>query len=151
MDEQIKNKSQQAFKDHLSYLSAGKIREWVDLFSDDGVLEFPYGPSSFPDKVTGKEALFDYMQNFPKHFKVAFVNLYFHPTADPNLVIAEFESEGVAITTGKPYNQKYISVVKTTDDGKITSYVDFWNPMIAMESLGVKVDGAGFTEQFIGD
>lgn len=149
MKEQIKNKAQKAFKDHLSYLSAGRIEEWVDLFTENGVLEFPYGPQDFPEKVEGKAALFEYMKNFPRHFRVEFTDLYFHATEDPALVIAEFKSDGIAISTGKPYRQKYISVVKTTDDGKITSYVDFWNPLIAMEALGVDIKGEGLTEQFL--
>jgi len=75
------------------------------------------------------------MQNFPKHFSVKFTNLRYHETTDPSLVIAEFESDGVALSTGRPYLQKYISVVETRD-GAITRYVDFWNPMVAMQSIG---------------
>ncbi|MCM2422638.1 hypothetical protein [Streptomyces sp. RKAG293] len=42
---------------------------------------------------------------------------------------------------GRPYNQKYISVVETPD-GKISRYVDFWNPQVAAESMrGSEDDG----------
>jgi ketosteroid isomerase-like protein len=75
------------------------------------------------------------MKNFPEHFRVEFVNLRFHETTDPSLVIAEFESRGVALATQRPYNQTYISVVET-DNGKISRYVDFWNPLVAMTALG---------------
>ncbi|WP_343669067.1 nuclear transport factor 2 family protein [Chitinophaga sp.] len=133
--DQIRTLAQQAFQNHLTYLSSGRISEWVDLFTADGVLEFPYGPADFPSHVAGKTALYDYMKNFPEHFKVEFENLHFHGTEDPTLVIAEFTSRGHAISTGKPYNQKYISVVTTNEDGKIVKYVDFWNPLVAMESI----------------
>ncbi|OPG03849.1 nuclear transport factor 2 family protein [Microbispora sp. GKU 823] len=132
----VRDAAQQAFKNHLEYLSSGRIPEWVELFTDDGILEFPYGPADFPKEIRGKEALFEYMKNFPEHFKVTFVDLRFHETVDPSLVIAEFKSEGIAVSTGKPYNQTYISVVETTD-GKISRYVDFWNPLVAAESLNV--------------
>ncbi|OLY94354.1 hypothetical protein SAMN05444008_10561 [Cnuella takakiae] len=132
---QIKGLALQAFKHHLDYLSSGRIREWVDLFTEDGVLEFPYGPKNFPQKVSGNKELYEYMKNFPEHFKVSFENLHFHPTEEPTLVIAEFTSNGHALATGKPYHQKYISVVTTTQDGKITRYVDFWNPLVAMEAI----------------
>ncbi|WP_218001835.1 nuclear transport factor 2 family protein [Microtetraspora malaysiensis] len=62
-----------------------------------------------------------------------------HETVDPTLVIAELKSEGVALETGRPYNQTYISVVETVD-GKISRYVDYWNPLIAMEALGGSTD-----------
>jgi ketosteroid isomerase-like protein len=133
--EQIRNLAQQAFKNHLEYLSSGRIKEWVDLFTEDGILDFPYGPADFPKQVKGKKELYEYMKNFPLHFKVAFENLHFHGTEDPTLVIAEFTSNGHALATGKPYLQKYISVVTTTPEGKISRYVDFWNPMVALEAL----------------
>ncbi|MDJ1472725.1 nuclear transport factor 2 family protein [Cytophagaceae bacterium DM2B3-1] len=142
--EQIRTLAQQAFKNHLEYLSSGRITEWVDLFTNDGILEFPYGPADFPKHVEGKQSLYEYMKNFPEHFKVQFENLHFHVTEDPTLVIAEFTSSGHAISTGKPYNQKYISVVTTNEDGEIIKYVDFWNPMVAMEAINAPL--ASFVE-----
>ncbi|MEY8761995.1 nuclear transport factor 2 family protein [Chryseobacterium tongliaoense] len=102
--EQIKDLAQTAFKNHLDFLSSGQIENWVDLFSEDGVLEFPYGPADFPGLVKGKTELYEYMKNSPKHFKVDFENLHFHTTEEPTLVIAEFTSKGNAISTGKPYH-----------------------------------------------
>jgi uncharacterized protein len=130
--------ARRTFENHLEFLSSGRIDEWVELFTDDGVLEFPYGPKGFPEKVSGKAALKEYMQNFPKHFKVTFPNLKFHDTSDPSLVIAQFESDGKSLATGRPYMQKYISVVETRD-GRISRYVDFWNPLVAMESIGAEL------------
>lgn len=116
-------------------MSSGRIEEWVDLFKEDGILEFPYRPKDFPTSVSGKKELYEYMKNFPNHFKVKFDNLHFHSTEEPTLVIAEFTSDGHAVSTGKPYIQKYISVVTTDDEGKIIRYVDFWNPMVALEAI----------------
>ncbi len=133
--EQIRKDAQMTFKNHLKYLSSGRIKEWVDLFTEDGILDFPYAPSDFPKSVKGKKDLYEYMQNFPKHFKVDFEKLHFHLTEEPTLVIAEFSSNGHAISTGNPYNQTYISVVTTDTEGKIIRYVDFWNPLVAMEAI----------------
>lgn len=131
----IRAGAQRAFENHLAYLSSGRIREWVDLFTEDGILEFPYGPKGFPAKVAGKEELYEYMKNFPEHFKVEFIDLHFHGTTDPALVIAEFKSRGTALGTGRPYDQTYISVVETKG-GRISRYVDFWNPLVGMQALG---------------
>jgi len=140
-EEQISVLAQRAFQNHLDYLSAGRIQEWVDLFTEDGVLEFPYGPEGFPKNVSGKNELYNYMQNFPKHFKVVFENLHYHLTKEPTLVIAEFTSNGHALETGNPYFQQYISVVTTTPEGKIIRCVDFWNPLVAMEAINAPLTG----------
>jgi ketosteroid isomerase-like protein len=131
----VRATAQETFRSHLERLSAGRIPQWVDLFTEDGVLEFPYGPDGYPKRVAGKEELLAYMKNFPEHFKVEFTDLRFHETTDPTLVIAEFKSLGTALATGRPYHQTYISVVETVD-GKISRYVDFWNPLVAIEALG---------------
>ncbi|MEV5355814.1 nuclear transport factor 2 family protein [Streptomyces sp. NPDC085946] len=131
----VRAAAQETFRSHLDRLSAGRIPEWVDLFTEEGVLEFPYGPDGYPTRVAGKEELLAYMKNFPEHFEVEFTDLRFHETVDPSLVIAEFKSVGTARATGRPYNQTYISVVETVD-GKISRYVDFWNPLIAIKALG---------------
>ena len=55
--------------------------------------------------------------------------------AHPSLAIAEFRSKGTALPTGKPYEQTCISVVRTDGDGLITHYLDYWNPLVAIEAL----------------
>lgn len=138
----IRERAQEAFRRHLQYLSSDRIPEWVELFTEDGVLEFPYGPEGFPQKVAGKQELFEYMKNFPRHFEVRFTGLKFHETTDPTLVVAEFSSEGRAVATGRPYNQTYISVVETKD-GRISRYVDFWNPLVAMKAFAADAQQLG--------
>ncbi|MFC3157609.1 nuclear transport factor 2 family protein [Chryseobacterium arachidis] len=107
------------------------------FFEENGILEFPYGPADFPKQVIGKkQSCMSICRTFQKHFfQSVLKNLHFHATESPNVVIAEFTSNGKAISTDKPYNQQYISVVTTNDDGKILKYVDFWNPLVAMEAI----------------
>ncbi len=38
------------------------------------------------------------------------------------------------LTTGKPYHQRYISVVQMKD-GKIFRFRDYWNPLIVLEAM----------------
>jgi uncharacterized protein len=127
--------AQHALTEHLRLTATGNIDEWVQLFAPDAVLEFPYAPAGVPTRVTGHEALHAHMSNFPETFDVEFVDLVFHDTVDPSLVIAEFRSKGTALPTGKPYEQTCISVVRTDDDGRITHYLDYWNPLVAIEAL----------------
>jgi ketosteroid isomerase-like protein len=63
------------------------------------------------------------MKNFPDHFEVKLI-IYISMQQN-TFIIAEFTSDGHAVSTGKPYIQKYISVVTTDDEGKIIRYVDF--------------------------
>ncbi|OXM63491.1 nuclear transport factor 2 family protein [Amycolatopsis vastitatis] len=127
--------AQHAVAEHLRLTAAGRTDEWVNLFAPDAVLEFPFAPAGVPRRVTGRDALVAHMSGFPETFDVEFVDLVFHETVDPGLVIAEFRSKGTALTTGKPYEQTCISVVRTDDDALITHYLDYWNPLVAIEAL----------------
>jgi ketosteroid isomerase-like protein len=127
--------AQHTVAEHLRLTAAGRTDEWVDLFAPDAVLEFPFAPAGVPQRVTGRDALVAHMSGFPETFDVEFVDLVFHETVDPGLVIAEFRSKGTALTTGKPYEQTCISVVRTDDDARITHYLDYWNPLVAIEAL----------------
>ncbi|WP_410668679.1 nuclear transport factor 2 family protein [Amycolatopsis sp. cmx-4-68] len=127
--------AQHAVAEHLRLTAAGNTGEWVELFAPDAVLEFPFAPVGVPRRVTGRDALFAHMSSFPETFAVEFVDLVFHETVDPGLVIAEFRSTGTARPTGKPYEQTCISVVRTDDDARITHYLDYWNPLVAIEAL----------------
>jgi ketosteroid isomerase-like protein len=127
--------AQHAVAEHLRLTAAGRVDEWVTLFAPDAVLEFPFAPVGVPRRVTGRDELLVHMSHFPETFDVEFVDLEFHKTVDPSLVIVEFRSTGTALPTGKPYEQTCISVVRTDDDALITHYLDYWNPLVAIEAL----------------
>lgn len=134
--------AQHAVTEHLRLTAAGQVDEWLDLFTADGVLEFPFAPAGVPARLQGREALAAHMAHFPQNFDVEFVGLEIHETTDPGRVIAEFRSVGTAVPTGKPYEQTCISVVYVDDSGLITRYVDYWNPLVAIEALTPEADVA---------
>jgi ketosteroid isomerase-like protein len=132
--------AQRAVTEHLRLTSAGRVDEWLDLFAADGVLEFPFAPTGVPPRLQGREALAAHMRHFPDNFDVEFVGLEFHETTDPLRAVAEFRSVGRAVPTGKPYEQTCISVVHVDEAGKITRYLDYWNPLVAIEALTPEQD-----------
>lgn len=97
------------------------------------MLEFPYAPEGFPERIEGKAAIYDYIKDFPDIF--AFTAPTVYRSADTNTIIAEFQCEGYAIATGLPYRQTYISVIETKD-GSILHYKDYWNPLVVNETFG---------------
>lgn len=134
--------AQRAVTEHLRLTAAGQVEEWLKLFAPDGVLEFPFAPAGVPARLQGRDALSAHMTHFPDNFDVEFVDLEFHETTDPGRVVAEFRSVGAAVPTGKPYEQTCISVVYVDNSGLITRYIDYWNPLIAIEALTPTMDVA---------
>lgn len=112
---------------------------FIEMMAPDGVMEFPYAPPGGVARVEGREALAAYLAGFDGVLAIDSVTEpTIHLTQDPNIVILEFGCVGRGLKTGRPYNQRYISVI-TLMDGKIARYVDYWNPLVGLAALG---DGA---------
>ena len=52
----------------------------------------------------------------------------------PGVVILEYEVRGAAVRTGKPYENRFISVV-TIEDRKIVGWRDYMDSLAAMSAL----------------
>jgi uncharacterized protein len=116
----------------MDSLSAGDTNSWLEMFADDGAMEFPYAPEGRPRRVEGKPALAAYMAEIPKLFRIdRVVSFVAHPVADPDLAIIEFSVEGELLESRQPYNQSYVGIIRLRN-GKIVNYRDYWNPLAAM-------------------
>ncbi|MGI5502607.1 nuclear transport factor 2 family protein [Lentzea sp. CA-135723] len=104
---------------------------FAGLWAEDGVMEFPFAPPGWPARLEGRAAIEDYLRDYPKMLDIrAFPKQVVHET--PDVLVAEFDAEGVVVATGKPYRASYIAVI-TVRDGEIVNYRDYWNPLLAQE------------------
>lgn len=120
----------------LNGLVIGDINPWVDMFSEDGVMEFPYALEGMPKRLDGKDAVENHLSRLPDVFDFSgFSKPVFHFSANSESMIVEFSCQAKVVGTGRPYNQDYISVI-TLSDGKIMNYKDYWNPLVAVVAMG---------------
>lgn len=104
---------------------AEDIQQWMELWTDDAVFEYSFAPPGFPTALVGKQALYKNFKDFPSKLKFfEFTDVQMYPALDPDTLIVEFAGRGEAVSIGKPYNQRYISVVQMRG-GKIARYRDY--------------------------
>jgi ketosteroid isomerase-like protein len=116
-------------------LTEARFGEWIELWADDGVCEFPFASPGRPRLLQGKEQILAYMTAYPSRIFIEGVDkLRVHPALDPNVVVVEMTIKGRAVETDKPYNQQYV-IVAETRDGKLTHYREYWNPLVSAEAL----------------
>lgn len=109
-------------------------KSFVDLMSDDFVMEFPYARPGMPTRVEGRTAVLTHLMKVGQGVSVdSASNLVVHETTDPDLVILEFDGHGRAARTGEAYEQRYISVIRTRD-GKMAYFKDYWNPIQGLKA-----------------
>jgi len=107
---------------------------FVQMFAEDGVMEFPYALPS-PKRLEGREALAAHLAYLARLVELLSVSdVVKHETADPEVFIVEFASSGRAVATGEPFEQRYISVIRVRD-GRIVHYKDYWNPLAILRTM----------------
>ncbi|MEV6237899.1 nuclear transport factor 2 family protein [Lentzea sp. NPDC051838] len=106
---------------------------FAGLWAVDGVMEFPFAPPGYPSRLEGRAAIEEYLRDYPKLLDIhGFPKQVVHQSVDPDVVVVEFDAEGVVVASGKPYRFSYIAVI-TVNDGEIVSYRDYWNPLYVQE------------------
>ena len=109
-------------------------KTFVQMFAEDGVMEFPYALPS-PRRVEGREALAAHLEFLAGRVEFLSVSdVVKHETGDPEVFIIEFSGFGRSVATGEPFEQRYISVIRVRD-GHIVHYKDYWNPIAVLRTM----------------
>jgi len=122
------------FEQALPAIQSGDIQTVLELCADDVVFEFPFAPPGRPGKVTGKQAVGEYLSAIPSRIRFdRLSNLEMHQTLNPDVAIVEMTAVGRVQQTGEPYEMSYV-VVLTASNGRIARYRDYWNPLKAHQA-----------------
>jgi uncharacterized protein len=112
-----------------------RFDDWIALWDDDGVCEFPFALPGRPRLLRGKKAIYDYMIETPNRVTVLGIEeMTIHQGHDPHVLIVELSITGTATETGKPYNQQFV-IVAQSKNGKLAHYREYWNPLVSMEAF----------------
>lgn len=113
----------------LQLLLDKDVTGWTALWAEDGILEFPFAPEGWPRRLEGRAAVAAYMRGYPEHIDLHdFSHVEIHQTLAPETIVVEMRGVGRLVETGNPFDMTYIAVV-TVEDGLITRYRDYWNPL----------------------
>jgi ketosteroid isomerase-like protein len=116
-------------------LLAHDMNGFAEVFAVNGVMEFPFAPPGWPTP-RGRQQVREYLRDFTDTVDVrAIVSQTRHETADPDVLIVEWEVDGTALKTGRPYRIRYVNVIKVGGEG-IESFRDYWSPLAGGHALG---------------
>ena len=101
--------------------------EYLDMFHDDAVFEFPFGAGG-PVHIEGKPAMADYLATIegstrfePFQLKASY------PICDGGMVL-EYRCRVHAEPSGTPFDQTYVAVIETAG-GRICHYREYLDPL----------------------
>ena len=108
---------------------------YFDAISDDAFFEFRYNFPGFPSTLRGRAALVASFSNYGKSLRLhSGDSLVVHHSQDSRVVILEYEVHGTILSTGVPYDNRFISVV-TIENRKIVHWRDYMGSLAAWSAL----------------
>ena len=126
----------------LGHLGRRDYDNCAKYLADDVYADWPYRPMpSLPDQVTGKDKLIAYFRGdvegasndgMDEFTPYSYVIDSIHELLDANAIIAEYHSTATHLPTNKPYQNKYISVLRF-EDGEVTYWREYVNPVAIYE------------------
>ena len=134
-DDKVRERTLELARSYMMLLKDRRFEEWAELWADDGICEFPYAPEG-RRLLEGKKAIYAYMTSYPDVMAIDSVaEMRVHPMLDPEVAAVELAINGRALTTGRPYNQRYVIFIEARG-GKIRRYREYWNSLISIEAFG---------------
>ena len=121
-------------KEGLIGLAEGE--DYYDLLAEDVVFEYVITVPGYPRRVEGRQGIIDLYSDYGDHIELHSAdNLRVHRDADTSTIVLEYEVHGTSVRTGRPYDNRFVSVV-TIKDRKVTHWRDYLDPIAVFDAQG---------------
>ena len=138
MKTEIANKNKAQVKAFFKALEEEHLEELVDLFAEDAEHINPYHSGIFPEGAKGKEGIRAYWTPvFPNFDGMTFPIETLYAMEDPNMVFVKYKGNIKLKNGAGTYSNDYYSTFKFDGQGKITEYVEIFNPIVAARGFGL--------------
>ena len=135
-DDEIRADTMRVMLAYQRLIAEKRWAEWIKLWAEDGVCEFPYAPRGRKNAYVGKAEILTYMSGTTGKVAVDGVdNMRVHPAQDPHVAIVELTIHGHVPATGTAYGQTYVLFFEVRD-GKLQRYREYWNPLVSIDAQG---------------
>jgi len=110
-------------------------KHYFDTFTEDVIFESRYHFPGWPTTIRGRANLIASFSGYGKTIKLHSGDaLVVHRSQDRRVVILEYEVHGKILSSGTPYDNRFISVV-TIEDRKIVHWRDYMDSLAAWSAL----------------
>ena len=125
-------------KEFFKALENEDVDRLVDLFSENAKHINPYHSGLFPKGAEGKDGIRAYWTPvFPNFAGMTFPIDEIYAMEDPKMVFVKYKGNIKLKNDAGVYSNDYYSTFKFDEDGKITEYVEIFNPIVAARGFGL--------------
>ena len=110
--------------------------DYFDLLADDVVFEYVVSEPGYPRRVEGRQNVIDLYSSYDDYMTVHTADsLRVYRDPEASVVVIEYEVHGESVQTGRPYNNRFVSIV-TVKDRKVTHWRDYLDPIAVFDAAG---------------
>jgi len=110
--------------------------DYFDLLADDVVFEYVISVPGYPRRVEGRQDVIDLYGDYDSFMTVRSADrLRVYRDSAASVVVLEYEVHGQSAQTGRPYDNRFVSIV-TVGDGKVTRWRDYLDPVAVFDATG---------------
>lgn len=131
-------KNKESVKAFFKALESENADAVANLFAEDAKHINPYHSGLFPQGANGKEAIRAYWTPvFPNFDGMTFPIKEIYAMEDPTIVFVSYIGNIKLKDNVGVYTNDYYSTFKFNNNGKITEYVEIFNPIVAARGFGL--------------
>jgi ketosteroid isomerase-like protein len=109
---------------------------YFDLLAADVVFEFVISVPGYPRRVEGRQNVVDLYRGYGDFMELSKAdNLRVHRDPQTSVVVLEYEVHGKSVQTGRPYDNRFVSVI-TIKDRKVVHWRDYLDPIAVFDAAG---------------
>jgi ketosteroid isomerase-like protein len=113
-----------------------KGNDYFDLLADDVIFEYVISVPGYPRRVQGRQSIIDLYSRYDYYMRVHSAdNLRIYRDPEASVVVLEYEVHGESVQTGRPYNNRFVSII-TVKDTKVVHWRDYLDPIAVFEATG---------------
>jgi ketosteroid isomerase-like protein len=110
--------------------------DYFDQLADDVIFEYVISVPGYPRRVQGRHSIIDLYRGYDDHMRVHSAdNLRIYRDPMASVVVLEYEVHGESVQTGRPYNNRFVSII-TVKDTKVVHWRDYLDPIAVFEATG---------------
>jgi uncharacterized protein len=121
-------------REGLAGLADGE--DYFDLLTDDVVFEYIISVPGYPRRVEGRQNVIELYGDYSDFMKMHSAdNLRAYRDPEASVVVLEYEVHGESVHTGRPYNNRFVSII-TVNNHKVTHWRDYLDPIAIFDAAG---------------
>ena len=121
-------------KEGLTGLVDGE--DYFDLLAEDVVFEYVISVPGYPRRVEGRPNIISLYSGYGDFMRLHSAdNLRVYQDREAPVVVLEYEVHGTSVPTGRPYDNRFVSIITITDR-KVTHWRDYLDPIAVFEASG---------------